>query len=205
MLGDFPKCMKDAQDSVHCDNSNLKAHLLLGQSLCMIAKDSGEINKISTALDRMRKAKALCSSQQVRSFEYEIEVSIRRALKLKWMMETEVLVQQRKALIDRVEAQLEGKSDPAEAKIHVDRLKTILIPVTNHKKSDIPEYFFCPLTKEMMVQPIINEYGNTYEKKKYIDVTGIKKQDPNSGQPLIQNVMYDNLAVKAAIDYYLEK
>lgn len=104
-----------------------------------------------------------------------------------------------------LQAQLEGKSDPAEAKIHIDRLKTILIPVTNHKKSEIPEYFFCPLTNEMMVQPIINEYGNTYEKKKYIDVTGNKKQDPNSGQPLVQNVMYDNLAVKAAIDYYLEK
>lgn len=87
----------------------------------------------------------------------------------------------------------------------MDRLKAILIPATKFKLSDIPEYFFCPLTKQMMVQPVINEYGNTYEKKNYITVTAVKKQDPQTGQPLVQNVMYDNLAVKASIEYYLEK
>lgn len=47
--------MQDAQDAIHCDNNNLKAHLLMGQSLCMIAKDTGEITKIATALERMKK------------------------------------------------------------------------------------------------------------------------------------------------------
>jgi hypothetical protein len=56
-----------------------------------------------------------------------------------------------------------------------------------------------------MIEPVINEFGNTYEKKAYINHATAKKTDPSSGTLLQRNIMYDNISLKAAIEHYLEE
>jgi hypothetical protein len=102
-------------------------------------------------------------------------------------------------------AELQYQPDKALAQRNYDKLVAIIGPNKTYKKTDIPEYFICPLTQTLMVEPIINEYGYTYEKKAYVNHAASKKTDPSTGRPLDKNVVYDNIAVKAAIDYYLEQ
>lgn len=97
------------------------------------------------------------------------------------------------------------QTDQAKATRNFEKLKEILQPHKSFKKSDIPEYFICPLTQSLMVEPIINEYGHSYEKKSYISHAASKKSDPISGLVLEKNIMYDNISIKAAIEHYLEE
>lgn len=49
------QAVEDAQKAVELDIKNIKAHLILGECLCMIAKDTLDVRKIDTALTRMSK------------------------------------------------------------------------------------------------------------------------------------------------------
>jgi hypothetical protein len=97
------------------------------------------------------------------------------------------------------------QTDQAKANRNFEKLREILQPHKAFKKSDIPEYFICPLTQALMVEPIINEFGHSYEKKPYIGHAASKKTDPISGQALEKNILYDNISIKAAIEHYLEE
>lgn len=56
-----------------------------------------------------------------------------------------------------------------------------------------------------MVHPVINEFGNTYEKKAYHSHSLLKKVDPLTGEQLTTFISYDNMSVKNAISHYLDK
>ena len=130
---------------------------------------------------------------------------IRKAKKLKYLMKLKDQEVKNTSLLARVQAEFSKVKDQATARVHYERLQSILLPKLVHKKSDIPAYYFCPLTTQLLVDPVINEYGNTYEKKAYVSYTAANKKDPLTGKELDKNIMYDNIAVRAAIDHYLEE
>lgn len=83
-LGQFQKAMEDAQDAIELDESNIKAHLLLGVSLCELARETRDMNKIETSIKRMKKSLSLCSSQAKRNLETSIQNAIYKARKLRF-------------------------------------------------------------------------------------------------------------------------
>lgn len=89
---DCNQAIEDSQIAIELDEKNLRAHLLLGQALGMIARNQKDLQKLDTAIKRMTKGRtisqalSLCSSQDMRKFEYDILVSIRKAKKLKWLI-----------------------------------------------------------------------------------------------------------------------
>ena len=106
----FRQAIADAQKAVEADNNNIKAHLLMGECLCMAAKTKKDVSKIDTAITRMTKGRigfeaalTLCSSQDMRKYEIDIVVCIRKAKKLKWMMGMNELELKRNSIIKQVE------------------------------------------------------------------------------------------------------
>jgi hypothetical protein len=93
------------------DEKNLRAHLLLGQALGMIARNQRDLQKLETAIKRMTKGRrespalSLCSSQDMRKFEYDILVSIRKAKKLKWLIVSAEDNQKKEELLRKVKVE----------------------------------------------------------------------------------------------------
>jgi len=55
MIEQFKEGLEDAQRAIEQDNKNIKAHLLMGECLCMLAMREKEYAKIDTAITRMTK------------------------------------------------------------------------------------------------------------------------------------------------------
>ena len=144
-LKNWEKTIEDAQRSIEEDMSNIKGHILLGSALCEQAKK--EPRKIEPAINRLKKALSLCSSQNLRQYEAPITEALFRAKKLRWLL---------------AKATYESESAEAEAalsaKIEADReisaeekaaLKSDLERLFHRKfagSKTIPAAYLCPLT-----------------------------------------------------------
>lgn len=116
MIERFKEGLEDAQRAIELDTKNIKAHLLMGECLCMLAKREKEYTKIDTAITRMTKgspdspALSLCASQEMRKFELDITVCIRKAKKLRWMIAVRESEKTRLGLEARLEAGATNRS-----------------------------------------------------------------------------------------------
>ena len=69
---------------------------------------------------------------------------------------------------------------------------------------DIPFTFICPLTKNIMKEPVITKYGSNYEKNAIENYLKENKKDPLTGNPLSLNMLKPNLKLKLAIEDYIK-
>ena len=67
---------------------------------------------------------------------------------------------------------------------------------------DLKESLKCPITDEIMKEPVITPSGNSYEKKALQDWIKIKQTDPKSVQPLTENQVYPNLFLGNIIEKF---
>ena len=63
-MGRLEEALKDAQEAVEIDVENIKGHLLCGQILAEIGKNSRDSRKIQSAINRLKKALTLCVGQK---------------------------------------------------------------------------------------------------------------------------------------------
>ena len=71
-------------------------------------------------------------------------------------------------------------------------------------KDTIPKEYICPLTKEIMVDPLINRYGVSYERTAIIDhITNPSKQYcPKTKEPLTIRGLISNHKLRVQIMNY---
>lgn len=131
LLENYKEASEDAQKCIEIDMTNLKGHLLLGESLCMLAKNAKNISQIDKAIERMKKALSLCTSKDVREYEIDISNNIRKARKLKWILQREETVKENQKLFDQAKVAF---SDPER-----DRKKQQPIPRRNRKEPRLPQ------------------------------------------------------------------
>ena len=74
----------------------------------------------------------------------------------------------------------------------------------NNNTFDIPFTFICPLTKNIMKEPVITKYGSNYEKNAIENYLKENKKDPLTGNPLSLNMLKPNLKLKQAIEDYIK-
>ena len=67
---------------------------------------------------------------------------------------------------------------------------------------DMKEELECPITDEIMKEPVVTPSGNSYEKKALQDWIKIKQTDPKSVKPLNENQIYPNLLMGNVIDKF---
>ena len=77
--------------AVEMDDTYIKGFQTMGEALVEIGKaDVGSIAQIEKGIQRMRKAYSLCTGQQLRRFEDDIQKQILKAQKIKFYKQREV-------------------------------------------------------------------------------------------------------------------
>ena len=69
----------------------------------------------------------------------------------------------------------------------------------NESGMNIPRSFYCPLTMEVMVDPVLDTCGNTYERKALLQWLSHYGVSPVSRQPLNANLVVPNFALRDTI------
>ena len=82
-------------------------------------------------------------------------------------------------------------------------------PELNKPPSELPDYssvnsFLCPITKNIMKNPVITPYGTTYDKDAIISWLKTNETCPLTKKPLNRKMLIPNYALKNAITRYLE-
>jgi hypothetical protein len=69
----------------------------------------------------------------------------------------------------------------------------------------IPPHFLCPLTKSIMLHPVIDAEGNTYEKRAILRWLDLEDTSPVTGNSLSASDLVENKRRMAAIEKYREE
>jgi len=75
----------------------------------------------------------------------------------------------------------------------------------DHKQTFVPPDFYCPITGELMVEPVSDPEGHTYEKSQILTWLSTSKTSPITRSPLNKEDLSDNLAMKRSIESIREK
>ena len=76
-------------------------------------------------------------------------------------------------------------------------------PTSEEPDRPIPRSFCCPLTMEVMVEPVIDAEGNTFEKKALLECLSRHRVSPVSRQPLSSNMVVPNYALRDTIHEFM--
>lgn len=84
-------------------------------------------------------------------------------------------------------------------------LKSLLFSLTQ-KELDVPEDFICPITHEVMTDPVMIEDGFTYERTAILEwFSKDKITSPMTNSTLTSTEVFENEKVKREIEKYLKK
>lgn len=94
------------------------------------------------------------------------------------------------------------------ARLHI--VQPVLEPVDEpdllHDDSsldDCPSSFLCPLTMEIMFDPVLDSDGNTYERRALLEWLKENRTSPISRQPLNDRMVIPNIALREAIHEFM--
>jgi hypothetical protein len=73
----------------------------------------------------------------------------------------------------------------------------------NNNEIKIPEQFICPISLEIMLDPVICEDGHTYDRSSISKLTNPKS--PITRQPINLNKLTPNIALRQLIEKFLEQ
>lgn len=86
---------------------------------------------------------------------------------------------------------------------HLTGMRSILFKFASNQ-GDIPIDFICPITHEIMRDPVVSEDGFTYEANAIQEWFKMKAYSPMTNLPLNSTDTLPNLALKERIDKYLQ-
>jgi len=69
----------------------------------------------------------------------------------------------------------------------------------------IPPDFYCPITGDLLVDPVTDPAGHTYEKNSILKWLEVKNVSPLTQTPLYEQDLTDNIAMKRSIDSIRDK
>ena len=72
-------------------------------------------------------------------------------------------------------------------------------------EEEIPNEWFCPITQELLIDPVIAADGYTYERKSLESWFKKSHMSPVTGLVLNETKVIPNYAIKHTIEQYLEK
>ena len=74
-----------------------------------------------------------------------------------------------------------------------------LIDNGNDETIEIPEHFICPITQELMTDPVVTRYGQSYERSAIIEWIAKGKDCPLTRQPLSLSGIITNHSLRSQI------
>jgi len=70
-------------------------------------------------------------------------------------------------------------------------------------RENVPREFLCPISYEIMTQPVVSPSGITYDRKSIADWLDVHSSDPATNAPLKMDYLYPNLVMRDMIQEWL--
>ncbi|KAE8712898.1 E3 ubiquitin-protein ligase CHIP [Hibiscus syriacus] len=206
---DWLKVEEDCRRAIQLDHSSVKAHYMLGLALLKKKELDEGVKELLKALDLGRGANPKGYMVD------EIWQEIAKAKYLLWEHATSKHaweLQSLKYVIPRkyfLDDQPEGFLDEADIS-HMKQLETLRQVFRKAGEADIPDevpdHLCCKITLDIFCDPVISPSGVTYERSVILEhLQKVGKFDPITREPLDQSQLFPNLAIKEAVQAYLDK
>ncbi|XP_040995545.1 E3 ubiquitin-protein ligase CHIP isoform X2 [Juglans microcarpa x Juglans regia] len=210
---DWPKVEEDCRRAIELDNNSLKAHYMLGLALLQRQEFVEGIKELQKALDLGR---ANPESYMVEVIWQEIakakyveweNASSKRSWELQNLKEACEAALKEKHFLD--DSQTEGFVDEFDTS-HLEQLEVLRRVFREAAEADtpteVPDYLCCKITLDILRDPVITPSGVTYEKAVILEhLQKVGKFDPITREPLNQSQLIPNLAIKEAVQAFLDK
>jgi hypothetical protein len=72
-------------------------------------------------------------------------------------------------------------------------------------EDNIPEIYLCPISLQLMTDPVINPYGITYNRDSIEKWLKKSDKDPVTKKKLTKNMLFPNYALKSLIEEYIKE
>ncbi|RKP11119.1 U-box domain-containing protein [Thamnocephalis sphaerospora] len=214
----------DCRKALELDKTSARAHYLLGKALIYQGKLGAK------AIQALEKAYRFAVDQQ-QPYAKDVLQTLRTARREQWERDqrernaTDVtllgymrqLIENERQRAHRIltEAGLKNNDDRREAAAAINdehdqrlaQLEHVFEQANeNARKRDVPDYFCDKISFSLMHDPVITPSGITYERTELQDhIKHIGDFDPLSRQPMKEKDLVPNLALREAIEDYLQK
>ena len=169
--------LKDATMAVELDDTYVKAFVAVGEALVELGKqDFGSFTQIDKGIQRLRKGYSLCTGQKLRRFEEDILKQILKAQKIKFYKQKEVEDNEKASMMHDLKKKMSTYKDLMNVQYpnnpQTDNPNDTYKNFAKYLDSDrdarpleVPDYLKCPITDELMDEPVVIQSGHTYEKE----------------------------------------
>ena len=190
----------DASKAESLDRFNAKAQYLLG--LCQLRKEDFDagLRSLEKGLDKAERKKDT-SEALVKDFQSAIAKGRAQQAEAK-------VASQRKADADLqayLRELLAKQNSIEDTSLRIAQLEALFADRERARSArEPPEHLLCPISFELMLDPVVTIYGHTYERaqiERYVDK---KCEDPTSRKPLSRAQLAPNHALRAVITSWLE-
>lgn len=199
--------LRDANEAAELNDQYVKAFLAIGEALVELGKqDISSSSQIDKGMLRLRKAYSLCTGQRMREMESYIQQQILKAQKIKYYKQKEVETDEKASLLHDIKKQMGLQGLPASQNDTIERFQKFLDRDEDHKPLDVPDFLKCPISDELMEDPVVIQSGHTYEKaliNKHFERNGAT--DPITRQTVDPSVTIPNHMLKKASEHYLTR
>ncbi|KAJ9565131.1 hypothetical protein OSB04_001097 [Centaurea solstitialis] len=211
---DWTRVEEDCQKAVQLDRNSVKGHYMLGLALIRKEKYAEGIKALERSLDLGRGANPHSymveeiwqELARARYQEWEHD-STKRSWDLQNLKESCEIALIEKHLRDVT--QTEGFTDEVtdSASEQLEALKSVFSKVAEaDTPMEIPDYLCCKITLDIFRDPVIAPSGFTYERAVILDhLQKVGKFDPITRETLQPSQLVQNLAIKEAVQAFLEK
>nr|KYP35646.1 E3 ubiquitin-protein ligase CHIP [Cajanus cajan] len=191
-----------------------EAHYMLGLALLQRQESSKGIRELEKALDLGRGAnpKGYMVEEiwqelaKAKYHEWE-RTSSKRSWELQSLKEACESALKEKHFLDVT--QMEGFVEDATTS-HLEQLEALERVINKKAEADtpteVPDYLCCRITLDIYHDPVITPSGLTYEREVILEhLQKVGKFDPITREPLDQSQLVPNLAIKEAVQAFLDK
>nr|XP_029118423.1 E3 ubiquitin-protein ligase CHIP isoform X1 [Elaeis guineensis] len=211
---EWTKVEEDCKKALELDKDSVKAHYMLGLALLERQEYAGGVKELEKAFDLGRGTNPVgCMVEEIwqslakaKYMEWE-HSSSKRSWRLQNLKETcEKALAEYHFLGDSL---AEDASEDA-ANDHCAQLELLKEVFSKAALLDtptqVPDYLCCKITLDIFRDPVITPSGVTYERAVLLEhLKQVGKFDPLTREPLEQHQLVPNLAIKQAVQVYLNE
>lgn len=204
-LNQFDVMVKDCVTAIQLNDKNIKGYYLAGLAYMNQNEHQKGIEYFKKALQHAGLNSDGTNKLDLKAtFVQEIKTELYRGKKKMYFHELKV----KRDRVEELQQQLEGclLSEPVtEEKINVLQQTTKYIECKNIDKQEVPDYFCCSISMDIMMDPVTTPNGISYERywiEKHIATNG--QIDPITRKTLTKSMLVANVNLRQAIEHYLE-
>ncbi|XP_068653497.1 E3 ubiquitin-protein ligase CHIP-like [Aristolochia californica] len=217
---EWTRMEEDCRKAIELDSNSVKGHYMLGLALLQREEYAQGVKELEKAFDLGRGANPKGCSVE------EIWQELSKAKYLTWECSSTQQTWKLQTLKEECEKALEEKllsdvsfqtvgegSDICSivANTHLEEQKKLLVQVFKKASeadipTEVPDYLCCKVSLDIFRDPVIAPSGLTYERAVILEhFEKVGKFDPVTREPLDEHQLVPNLAIKEAVQAYLNE